>query len=242
MYCHMFVSEILRFGTRNPLMRLLVIEDEQRIVDVLKDGLESAGFIMDAVNTAAGARNALRDVPYDAAILDLGLPDGDGLEVLKSARSRGIQIPVLVLTARDAVEDRVNGLDAGADDYLIKPFAIQELVSRVKALLRRPGGALGAVLEAGNIAFDTIGREVTVSGKPVKFSRRELSILEILLRRFGRVVPKDVLEEKLYAFDQEPESNAVSVHVHHLRRKLKTQAATIEVHTVRGIGYLLNDQ
>lgn len=223
-------------------MRLLVIEDEQRIVEVLKDGLESAGFIMDAVNTAAGARNALSDVPYDAAILDLGLPDGDGLEVLKSARSRGIQIPVLVLTARDAVEDRVNGLDAGADDYLIKPFAIQELVSRVKALLRRPGGALGAVLEAGNIAFDTIGREVSVSGKPVKFSRRELSILEILLRRFGRVVPKDVLEEKLYAFDQEPESNAVSVHVHHLRRKLKTQAATVEVHTVRGIGYLLNDQ
>lgn len=223
-------------------MRLLVIEDEQRIVDVLKDGLESAGFIMDAVNTAAGARNALRDVPYDAAILDLGLPDGDGLEVLKSARSRGIQIPVLVLTARDAVEDRVNGLDAGGDDYLIKPFAIQELVSRVKALLRRPGGALGAVLEAGNIAFDTIGREVTVSGKFVRFSRRELSILEILLRRFGRVVPKDVLEEKLYAFDQEPESNAVSVHVHHLRRKLKTQAATVEVHTVRGVGYLLNDQ
>ena len=110
-------------------MRLLVIEDEQRIVDVLKDGLEGAGFIMDAVNTAAGARNALSEVPYDAAILDLGLPDGDGLEVLKSARSRGIQIPVLVLTARDAVEDRVNGLDAGADDYLIKPFAIQELVS-----------------------------------------------------------------------------------------------------------------
>lgn len=222
-------------------MRLLVIEDEQRIVDVLKDGLESAGFIMDAVNTAAGALNALSDVPYDAAILDLGLPDGDGLEVLKSARKRGIQIPVLVLTARDAIEDRVNGLDAGADDYLVKPFAIQELVSRVKALLRRPGGALGAVLEAGNIAFDTIGREVTVSGNPVKFSRRELSILEILLRRFGRVVPKDILEEKLYAFDQEPESNAVSVHVHHLRRKLKAQAATVEVHTVRGIGYLLND-
>lgn len=223
-------------------MRLLIVEDEQRIVDVLKDGLESAGFIVDAVNTAAGARNALRDIPYDAAILDLGLPDGDGIEVLKSVRTHGVQIPVLVLTAREAVEDRVCGLDAGADDYLIKPFAIQELVSRVKALLRRPGGALGAVLEAGNLAFDTIGREVTVSGKPFNLSRRELSILEILLRRFGRVVPKDILEEKLYAFDQEPESNAVSVHMHHLRRKLKHKAATVEVHTVRGIGYLLNDR
>jgi DNA-binding response OmpR family regulator len=223
-------------------MRLLIVEDEQRIVDVLKDGLERAGFIVDSVNTAAGARNALSDVPYDAAILDLGLPDGDGVEVLKSVRSHGVQIPVLVLTARDAIEDRVCGLDAGADDYLIKPFAIQELVSRVKALLRRPGGALGAVIEVGNLAFDTIGRELTVSGKPVNLSRRELSILEILLRRFGRVVPKDILEEKLYAFDQEPESNAVSVHMHHLRRKLKDQAATVEVHTVRGIGYLLNDQ
>lgn len=223
-------------------MRLLVVEDELRIVDILKDVLESAGFAVDAVNTATGARNALSDIPYDAVILDLGLPDGDGLEVLKSARAQGLQIPILVLTARDAIDDRVFGLDAGADDYLVKPFAIQELVSRIKALLRRPGGALGAVLEAGNLAFDTIGREVTISGNPVQLSRRELSILEILLRRFGRVVPKDVLEEKLYAFDQEPESNAVSVHVHHLRRKLKTQAASVEVHTVRGIGYLLNEQ
>ncbi|MDA9351278.1 response regulator transcription factor [Gammaproteobacteria bacterium] len=223
-------------------MRLLVVEDELRIVDILRDVLESAGFAVDAVNTATGARNALSDIPYDAAILDLGLPDGDGLEVLKSARAQGLQIPILVLTARDAINDRVSGLDAGADDYLVKPFAIQELVSRIKALLRRPGGALGAVLEAGNLAFDTIGREVTISGNPVQLSRRELSILEILLRRFGRVVPKDVLEEKLYAFDQEPESNAVSVHVHHLRRKLKTQAASVEVHTVRGIGYLLNEQ
>ena len=223
-------------------MRLLVVEDELRIVDILKDVLESAGFTVDAVNTATGARNALSDIPYDAAILDLGLPDGDGLEVLKSARAQGLQIPILVLTARDAINDRVSGLDAGADDYLVKPFAIQELVSRIKALLRRPRGALGAVLEAGNLAFDTIGREVTISGNPVQLSRRELSILEILLRRFGRVVPKDVLEEKLYAFDQEPESNAVSVHVHHLRRKLKTQAASVEVHTVRGIGYLLNEQ
>ena len=223
-------------------MRLLVVEDEQRIVDVLKDGLETAGFSVDDVSTASNAKSALRDISYDAAVLDLGLPDGDGLEVLKSLRDRGAQLPVLILTARDAVEDRVRGLDAGADDYLIKPFAIKELVSRIKALLRRPGGSLGAVLDAGNLIFDTIGREVTVAGNPLAFSRRETSILEIMLRRFGRVVPKEVLEEKLYAFEQEPESNAVTVHVHHIRRKLKKQKATVEIHTVRGIGYLLTDQ
>ena len=223
-------------------MRLLVVEDEQRIVEVLKDGLEKAGFTVDAVNTAASANSAISNISYDAAILDLGLPDGDGLGVLKAARKQGSQIPVLILTAREAVEDRVVGLDAGADDYLIKPFAIKELVSRIRALLRRPGGALGAVLDAGNLTFDTIGREVTIGRNPVSFSRRELSILEILLRRFGRVVPKEVLEEKLYAFDREPESNAVSVHVHHARRKLKEQNASIKIHTVRGIGYILADQ
>ena len=223
-------------------MRLLVVEDEQRIVEVLKDGLEKAGFTVDAVNTAASANSVISNISYDAAILDLGLPDGDGLGVLKEARKQGSQIPVLILTAREAVEDRVVGLDAGADDYLIKPFAIKELVSRIRALLRRPGGALGAVLDAGNLTFDTIGREVTIGRNPVSFSRRELSILEILLRRFGRVVPKEVLEEKLYAFDREPESNAVSVHVHHARRKLKEQNASIKIHTVRGIGYILVDQ
>lgn len=223
-------------------MRLLVVEDEQRIVEVLKDGLQSAGFIVDAMHTAASAKSAINNISYDAVVLDLGLPDGDGLEVLSSARKMGVQLPVLILTARDAVEDRVKGLDAGADDYLTKPFAMKELVSRVKALLRRPGGALGAVLEAGNLAFDTIGREVTVAGTPAVFSRRELSVLEILLRRFGRVVPKEVLEEKLYAFDHEPESNAVSVHMHHLRRKLKSLNANVEIHTVRGIGYLLSEK
>ncbi len=222
-------------------MRLLVVEDEQRIVEVLKNGLEKAGFIVDAVGTIASANTAISNISYDAAILDLGLPDGDGLDVLKTARKQGSQLPVLVLTAREAVEDRVVGLDSGADDYLIKPFAIRELVSRIKALLRRPGGVLGAVLDAGNLTFDTIGREVMIAGNPVAFSRREVSILEILLRRFGRVVPKEVLEEKLYAFDQEPESNAVSVHVHHVRRKLKEQNASVEVHTVRGIGYILAD-
>ncbi len=220
-------------------MRLLIVEDEQRIVDVLKNGLENEGFVVDTVNTAANADYAINNFSYDAAIIDLGLPDGDGLSVLRSARSHGVQLPILILTARDAVEDRVQGLDDGADDYLIKPFAIKELISRIKALLRRPGGALGAVLNAGNVTLDTIGREVSIAGNPVVLSRRELSILEYMLRRFGRVVPKEILEEKLYALDKEPESNAVPVHIHHLRKKLADKQATVEIHTVRGIGYLL---
>ena len=144
---------------------------------------------------------------YDVAILDLGLPDGDGLAVLDSARRVGKTLPILILTARDAVDDRVAGLDAGADDYLTKPFAITELVARIKALLRRPGGVLGITLEACNLSLDTIGRDFTVDGNPVRLSRQELAILEQMMRRFGRIVPKAVLEEKLYGIGDEPDSN-----------------------------------
>jgi DNA-binding response OmpR family regulator len=143
-------------------MRILIVEDEIRLVEVLRSGLGRAGFVVDAVGTARDAHEALALVAYDAGILDLGLPDGDGLMLLAYLRRAGNQIPVLVLTARDTVEHRVAGLDAGADDYLIKPFAMAELISRVKALLRRPGHALGVTLEAGNVCFDTIGREVRV--------------------------------------------------------------------------------
>ena len=222
-------------------MRLLVIEDEERLVEVLKSALGRAGFVVDAVRTAADAREALALVAYDAAILDLGLPDGDGLQLLAEARRAGRNIPALVLTARDAVEDRVQGLDAGADDYLVKPFAMTELIARTKALLRRPGLALGATLEAGNTVFDSIGRDVRVGGEVLQLPRQELAILEHLMRRLGRVVPKAVLEEKLYGIDDELASNAIPVHVHHLRRKLTEMGATSEIHTVRGIGYLMTD-
>jgi DNA-binding response OmpR family regulator len=151
-------------------------------------------------------------------------------------------VPVLVLTARDAVEARVTGLDAGADDYLVKPFAMVELIARIKALLRRPGQALGTVLEAGNIIFDTIGRDVRVDAAVLALPRQELAILEHLMRRFGHVVPKAVLEEKLYGIDEELGSNAIPVHVHHLRRKLAEAQAAAEIHTVRGIGYILADK
>jgi DNA-binding response OmpR family regulator len=220
-------------------MRLLLVEDETRIVEVLQVALGWAGFAVDAVETVAEARAALPLVAYDVVILDLGLPDGDGLALLAGLRRHGSRVPVLVLTARDAVEARVTGLDAGADDYLVKPFATAELIARIKALLRRPGQALGTVLEAGNVAFDTIGRDVRVGKAVLALPRQELAILEHLMRRLGRVVPKAVLEEKLYGIDDEPVSNAIPVHVHHLRRRLAEAAATTEIHTVRGIGYLL---
>lgn len=222
-------------------MRVLIVEDERRIVEILTAALRKSGFAVDAVETAADAGAALSTISYDAAILDLGLPDDDGLEVLASARRSGKDVPILVLTARDAVEDRVLGLDAGADDYLVKPFAMAELVARVQALLRRPGGALGAVLRAGNVTLDTLGRDAKVSDQAVSLSRREVSILEHLMRRLGRVVPRTVLEEKLYGFGEEIDSNAIPVHVHHLRRKLLGSGATVEIHTVRGIGYLLTE-
>ena len=220
-------------------MRLLVIEDEGRIVEILRSALGRAGFTVDAVASAVDGREALSLTPYDAAILDLGLPDGDGLSLLQEVRKSANAVPILILTARDAVEDRVRGLDAGADDYLIKPFALPELIARINALLRRPGGALGRVLQAGNLTFDTIGRDLKVGDLPMPLPRREAAILEHLMRRLGRVVPKAVLEEKLYGIDDELESNAIPVHVHHLRRKLEQAGANAEIHTVRGVGYLL---
>jgi DNA-binding response OmpR family regulator len=220
-------------------MRLLIIEDERRIADLVAGALQQAGFVADAVGTLADAEAALLTTGYDAAVLDLGLPDGDGLSLLAELRRRPESPPVLVLTARDTVEDRVAGLDAGADDYLIKPFAMAELVARVKALLRRPGGPMGIRLEAGNLAFDTVGRDVQVGGQVVPLARQELAILEHLMRRLGRVVPKAVLEERLYGMGDELESNAIPVHVHHLRRKLIEANADCVIHTVRGIGYFL---
>jgi DNA-binding response OmpR family regulator len=223
-------------------LRLLVIEDEGRLSAILKSKLAESGFTVDIAGSAEDAGSALELINYDAAVLDLGLPDGDGLAVLTAARRAGKALPILILTARDAVEDRVAGLNVGADDYLTKPFAMTELVARIKALLRRPGGVLGMTLEAGNVRLDTIGRELSISGNPVRLSRRELAILEQMMRRFGRIVPKAVLEEKLYGMDEEPDSNPIPVHVHHLRRQLEAAGASLAIHTIRGVGYILADR
>ena len=220
-------------------LRILLIEDETRIAELVTRALTRAGFVVDAFGSCADGRESVALGQYDAAILDLGLPDGDGLSLVTAIRSSGNRLPILILTAKDAVEDRVSGLDAGADDYLVKPFAMTELIARTKALLRRPGSALGTLLNAGNLTFDTIGRDVRIADAPLTVPRREIAILEHLMRRLGRVVPKTVLEDKLY--DDELESNAIPVHVHHLRRRLLDAGATAQIHTVRGVGYLLTE-
>lgn len=222
-------------------MRLLLIEDETALLDLVQRSLVRAGFTVDVAGTAEEARDALAASRYDAMILDLGLPDEDGLTLLRELRAGRDSTPVLILTARDGVEDRVAGLNSGADDYLLKPFAIDELVARLKALLRRPNGALGVVLEAGNISFDTIGRTVTIDGRALPLTAREMALLENLLRRAGRVVPKRHLEERIYGFDDEVTPNSLEVLLHRLRRKLTGSGFSGEIHTVRGVGYLLSE-
>jgi DNA-binding response OmpR family regulator len=221
-------------------MRLLLVEDTERLAAHIRDALAEAGFAVDWFGRAADAIDALDTVAYDGIVLDLGLPDADGTVVLAKLREGGQQAPVLILTARDTVEQRVDGLNAGADDYLTKPFAMPELIARVRAMLRRPGGSLGKRLAVGNLAFDTATRDVTVGGKALTMPRHELSILEQLMRRQGRVVAKSDLENRLYSFDDDIASNSVEVHMHRLRKRLSGAGADVAITTLRGIGYLLD--
>ena len=223
-------------------MRLLLVEDEERLAAAVAAGLGRAGFVVDPVGSAEDARAALACVAYDAIVLDLGLPDGDGMDILRELRRKGAATPVLILTARDALRDRVAGLDGGADDYLLKPFEMAELTARLKALLRRPSGALGLKLEVGDLSFDVAARHVEIAGRPASLSRRELLLLEHLMRRAGRVVAKEVLEERIYGFGEEVASNSLEVLVHRLRRKLTDGGALTAIHTVRGLGYLLAEE
>ncbi len=222
-------------------MRLLLVEDNLRLSNLVRRGLETEGFAVDCVGNMGDAEAALDTAPFDAIILDLGLPDGDGLFFLKELRASKNNVPVLVLTARDGVDDRVKGLNAGADDYFLKPFALEELIARLRALLRRPDGALGVRLSTGNITFDTVAREVRVNDELIKISRMEMGALEQLMRRAGGVVPKDVLENKLYGFDDEVSPNSVEANISRLRKRLSQVGASVSIHTLRGIGYLLAD-
>jgi len=222
-------------------MRLLLIEDNDRLSEFLEKGLRDAGFAVDRVGTFAEAAAAFGASRFDAVILDLGLPDGDGLTLLKDRRAAGDRTPVLILTARDGLSDRVGGLNAGADDYLAKPFAMEELVARVKALLRRPGAALGVQLTLGNICLDTVGPSFMIEGKSATLTRRELALMEILLRRPGKVISRGAIEEGLYSYSDEVGSNALEVLVSRLRKKLGSLGADINLHTVRGVGYMVMD-
>lgn len=220
-------------------MRILLVEDNDRLSELVSTGLRSGGFAVDAFGCLADAEAALQTVRYEAVVLDLGLPDGDGLDLLKAVRARGNSLPVLVLTAREGIDDRVRGLNAGADDYLLKPFAMEELVARIRALLRRPGHALGVVLTCGDLSMDTSSREVTVRAAALPMPRRETSALEQLLRRVGRVVPKRTIEEGLYGFEDDVSSNSVEVLVSRLRKRLQQAEAGVSIHTLRGLGYML---
>lgn len=214
-------------------MRVLLIEDDELIAHGILAGLRAHHLTVDAVSSAAMAEAALSTVQWDIVILDLGLPDEDGMGLLLRLRARGTALPVLVLTARDAVEARVAGLRAGADDYLLKPFDLSELVARLHALLRRAAGRSVDVIDHGALRLDPSSGEVSLHGKSVVLSRRELALLAALLQAHGRILSSDQLKDSLYSFNEEIESNALNVHIHHLRRKLGPNL----IETVRGVGY-----
>lgn len=214
-------------------MRVLLVEDDDLIAHGIQAGLKARGLTVDEVGTAAQAAAMLPAVHYQVVILDLGLPDEDGMSLLQRWRADGMALPVLVLTARDAVEDRVAGLRAGADDYLLKPFDLDELVARLHALLRRAAGRSVATIEQGALRLDPERGEVSLHGRPVVLSRRELALLAALLHARGRILSADQLKDSLYGFSEEIESNALNVHIHHLRRKLGADL----IETVRGVGY-----
>ncbi|HWM80476.1 MAG TPA: response regulator transcription factor [Pseudolabrys sp.] len=223
-------------------MRLLIVEDNEELAQLLAKGLESAGYAVDLLATVADARSALETTRYAAMILDLGLPDGDGLSVVRELRLRKDPIPVLVLTARGGVNDRVSGLRTGADDYLVKPFAFDELLARLEALLRRPGQLLGSSLRFANVVFDTEARQAFVDMKPQSLSAREIAVLELLMRRKGSVVSKKLIEDQIFGLAGEVASNAVEVYVHRLRRQLADIGAKVKISTIRGVGYVMTEE
>jgi DNA-binding response OmpR family regulator len=219
-------------------MRILLAEDDPLLGDGLQAGLSQLGFQVDWVRDGMAAEHELRADVHAAAVLDLGLPRRDGLEVLSAVRHAGIRLPVLVLTARDALPERIRGLDVGADDYVVKPVDLQELAARLRALVRRSHGQPQERLRAQGVELDAAGRSVTLDGAPVPLSTREFDLLHALMLGAGRVLSREQLEQQLYRWGQEVESNAVEVHIHHLRRKLGAGL----IQTVRGVGYRLAPQ
>ncbi len=223
------------------MVRLLIVEDNDELAELLAQGLAAANFLADRVATMTDARHVISGNRYASIVLDLGLPDGNGLTLLRWLRAKTYSIPVLILTARGSIRDRVEGLSAGADDYLVKPFALDELIARLHALHRRPSEFLGKSLHIGNLAFDTVAKQVFVADNPYAFSLREVVVLEALMRSAGRLVRKEVLENELFGLSEEVRSNAVEVYVHRLRKHLVDVGATVSIHTIRGLGYLIQE-
>ena len=220
-------------------MRILLVEDEAEMAAALSSALRRYDMVVDHMPTLADAEEAISAVVHGAVLLDRRLPDGDGLTLIAKLRARAGGVPIIMLTARGELADRIAGLDGGADDYLTKPFAVEELLARLRAVLRRPAGVQPDVLKAGRLSFDFGHREASIDGEPLELPRRELLVLETLLRRMGRTVIRSALEEAVYNFEDAVQSNALDTHVSRLRRKLADAGAGVEIHGIRGVGYLL---
>ena len=218
-------------------MRILLIEDDAMIGKAIRQGLSQSGFTVDWVSDGRAAELSLANGVYDLAILDLGLPKKDGMAILTTLRSSGNSMPVLIASARDTVRDRIAGLEAGADDYVLKPFDLNELIARVRALLRRQTGSATTVLRLGDLSLDRVRKVVTLGARVVNVSARELAILEALMRRPGAVLSRAKLEDSVYGWGEEVGSNAIEVHLHNLRRKLGSQ----RIRNVRGVGYRVTE-
>jgi two-component system OmpR family response regulator/two-component system response regulator QseB len=216
-------------------VRILLVEDDKLLGDGVQVGLIQSGFSVDWVRDGIAAELSLKTGEYAGVVLDLGLPRLSGLELLQRLRRGGDKVPVLILTARDRVEDRITGLDGGADDYLVKPFDLHELAARLRALIRRSSGEAAATLRVGEIELDPAARGVSFRGRPVELSAREFALLQELMLNAGRVLSREQLAQRLYSWGEEIESNAIEVHVHHLRKKLSPEL----LRTVRGVGYLM---
>jgi two-component system, OmpR family, response regulator QseB len=216
-------------------MRILLVEDDALLGDALQVGLRGQGFAVEWIRDGAAGEAALASDEFTAVVLDLGLPRMSGLELLQRVRNRGDRTPVVILTARDAVDDRVRGLDLGADDYVVKPVALMELGARLRAVARRAQGTASGTIVVGRLTVDLASRAVTLDGNPVELQAREFALLQELVLRAGRVVTRTQLETQLYEWDRSIDSNAIEVHVHHLRRKLAPDL----IRTVRGVGYMV---
>ena len=216
-------------------MRILLVEDDVMLGDGMVDALRSSGYTVDWLQQGMPALSALKSEEFAALVLDLNLPDIDGISLLRKLRREGQTLPVLILTARDALDDRVLGLDAGSDDYMVKPFALQELNARLRALVRRSKGQAQAVLEYGELQLFPASQQVTYRGEPVKLTPHEYKLLQELITQSGRVLSRDQLQQSLYGWDEGAESNAVEVHIHHLRKKF----FPVLIRNIRGVGYIV---
>lgn len=222
-------------------MRILLVEDQPEMVAALRTALTRHDMIVDQALNLGEAEAILADSSYNAVVLDRQLPDGDGLSLIPKLRASGNLVPVLVLTARGELSDRVAGLDKGADDYLAKPFAFEELLARLRALLRRPANLQSDIVRAGRIAFDFVHREASIEGAVLDMPRRELLVLEALMRRMGRMVQRSALMEAVFGLDDAVQPNALDTHISRLRRKLADADAGVTINGVRGVGYLLRE-